>query len=286
VVSDFVAGAGAGERGSAGQALHVVFAVPAERLAPEPGGNGVLYPLHFRLLLSDLRDSLVKRIDTLRVFTVRQALRAPSYLSGRLSVTLPPGRYRYRLLVSTADQLAGQLVHRDSLDVPPLDGRTFVASDLVVGRAGAGLAWLPLIRRDSLGVAGTDSLLVALKDSLLVADTVLLNPLDRYPSGSVAELYYELYGMAPGATYHTEVRLEREGGRSAFSRIAGLFGGRRPPVLLEFDSPAAGPVTRVHRGVSLRGVSPGTYLLTVTLSDPASDRRIRRQHRLQVVAAQ
>lgn len=271
VVSDFVAGAGAA---SAGQALHVVFAVPAERLAPEPGGNGVLYPLHFRLLLSDLRDSLVTRIDTLRVFTARQTLRAPSYLSGRLSVALPPGRYRYRLLVSTADQAAGQLVHRDSLDVPSLDGRAFEASDIVVGRAGAGLAWLPLVRKDSIGV-----------DSLWVADTVLLNPLDRYPSGSVAELYYELYGMAPGATYHTEVRLEREGGRSVFGRIAGLFGGRRPPVQLEFDAPADGPVTRVHRGVSLRGVSPGTYLLSVTLSDPASDRRIVRQHRLQVVAA-
>ena len=301
VVSDFVAGAGAGERGSAGQALHVVFAVPAERLAPEPGGNGVLYPLHFRLLVSDLRDSLVTRIDTLRVFTARQTLRAPSYLSGRMSVELPPGRYRYRLLVSTADQLAGQLVHRDSLDVPSLDGRTFVASDIVVGRAGAGLAWLPLVRpdsqtvalkdslavalKDSLWVALKDSLWVALKDSLWVADTVLLNPLDRYPSGSVAELYYELYGMAPGAIYHTEVRLERQGGRSVFGRIAGLFGGRRPPVQIEFDSPAAGPVTRVHRGVSLRGVAPGTYLLTVTLSDPASDRRIQRQHRLQVVAA-
>jgi hypothetical protein len=266
VVSDFVAGAGAA---SAGQALHVVFAVPAERLTPEPGGNGVLYPLHFRLLLSDLRDSLVTRIDTLRVFTARQTLRAPSYLSGRLSVALPPGRYRYRLLVSSVDQAAGQLVHRDSLDVPSLDGRAFVASDIVVGRAGAGLAWLPLVRTDSL----------------TVADTVLLNPLDRYPSGSVAELYYELYGMAPGATYHTEVRLEREGGRSVFGRIAGLFGGRRPPVQLEFDAPADGPVTRVHRGVSLRGVSPGTYLLSVTLSDPASDRRIVRQHRLQVVAA-
>jgi len=284
VVTDFVAGAGTGG-GSAGQALHVVFAVPAERLAPEPGGNGVLYPLHFRLLVSDLRDSLVTRLDTLRVFTARQALRSPSYLTGRLSVALPPGRYRYRLLVSTADQLAGHLVLRDSLDVPSLDGRAFIASDIVVGRAGAGLAWLPLVRQNSLHAAPRDSLAVALRDSLTVRDTVLLNPLDRYPSGSVAELYYELYGMAPGATYHTEVRLEREGGRSVFGRVAGLFGGRRPPVQLEFDAPATGPVTRVHRGVSLRGVSPGTYLLTVTLSDPATDRSIRRQHRLQVVAA-
>lgn len=284
VVTDFVAGAGTGG-GSAGQALHVVFAVPAERLAPEPGGNGVLYPLHFRLLVSDRRDSLVMRLDTVRVFTARQALRSPSYLTGRLSVALPPGHYRYRLLVSTADQLAGHVVHRDSLDVPSLDGRAFMASDIVVGRVGGGLAWLPLVRTDSLHTAPRDSLAVALRAPLTVSDTVLLNPLDRYPSGSVAELYYELYGMAPGATYHTEVRLEREGGRSVFGRIAGLFGGRRPPVQLEFDAPATGPVTRVHRGVSLRGVSPGTYLLTVTLSDPASDRRIRRQHRLLVVAA-
>jgi hypothetical protein len=162
-----------------------------------------------------------------------------------------------------------------------------VASDIVVGRAGSGLAWLPLVRKDSLHTAPPpgDSLAVALRDSFSVGDTVLLNPLDRYPSGSVAELYYELYGMAPGATYHTEVRLERVGGRSVFGAIAGLFGGRRPPVQLEFDAPATGPVTRVHRGVSLRGVSPGTYLLTVILSDPATDRSIRRQHRLLVVAA-
>src|SRR5262249_57330181 len=86
---------------------------------------GVLYPLHFRLLVTDLRDSLVARLDTLRVFTARQPLHAPSYLSGRLSVPVPPGTYRYRLLVSTADQLAGQLVQRDTVHVPVLDGRGY-----------------------------------------------------------------------------------------------------------------------------------------------------------------
>jgi GWxTD domain-containing protein len=276
VVHDFVAGAGtaaaepapstaagdapapAGPPG--GQALHVVFAIPAERLGPEPGGEGVLYPLHFRLLVSDSHDSLIARLDTVRVFTSRQALRAPSFLSGRLSLPLAPGRYRYRLLVTSTDGLAGQLVVRDTLEVPALDGRAFATSDVVVGRTGAGLVWLP------------------------PRDTVLLDPLGRYPSGSVAELYYEIYGLTAGESYHTEVRLERQGGRSLLGRIGGLFGGRRPPVLLAFDSPADGPITRVHRGISLRDVAPGSYLLTVTLSMSGSDRHVSRSEPLQVVS--
>ncbi|HXJ31496.1 MAG TPA: hypothetical protein VNG35_12695, partial [Gemmatimonadales bacterium] len=196
--SDHAAGDGTPDHPSTDrQSLHVVFAIPADRLSPEPGGEGVLYPLHFRLLVTDLRDSLVARLDTLRVFTAHQALHAPSYLSGRLSVPVPVGALRYRLLVSSADQLAGQLVVRDTVRVPLLDGRSYTSSDVVMGRAGGGLVWLA--RRP----AG---------DSIAV-DSVLLNPLDRYPTGSVVELYFEVYGLAAGQTYHTEVRVERQGGR-------------------------------------------------------------------------
>src|SRR5258707_4636286 len=168
MASDFVVGSppppGGDPARVAHQALHVVFATPADRLSPEPGGEGVLYPLHFRLLVTDLHDSLVARLDTLRVFTAHQALHAPSYLSGRLSVPVPAGALRYRLLVSTTDQLAGQLVVRDTLRVPALDGRSYTASDVVMGRTGGGVVWLA---RHSAG------------DSSAV-DSVLLEPLDRY----------------------------------------------------------------------------------------------------------
>jgi hypothetical protein len=113
---------------------------------------------------------------------------------------------------------------------------------------------------------------------------VLLNPLGRFPTDSVAELYYEVYGLSAGATYHTEIRLERNGGRSLFGRVAGLFGRHRPPVLLEFDAPAAGRVTLVHRGINLRGVAPGDYALTVTLTDPATGAQASRRQPLEVVA--
>jgi GWxTD domain-containing protein len=265
VASEFVVGA-ASEGG--GQTLHVVFAVPADRLTAEPGGGGVLYPLHFRIVVSDSADRIVARLDTLRIFGARQALRQPAYLTGRLALPLPPGRYRYRLLVTTPDGVAGDLVRRDSLEVSALSGAGFAVSDVVVGREGSGLVWV----QPGGGGGGWGG------------DTVRLNPLSRFPEGSAAELYYEVYGLTRGAPYHTVVRLEREGHRSLFGAIRGLFGGGRTAVLLEFDAAAEGPVTRVHRGVALRDVAKGTYQLTVVISDPASGVSATRTRRFQVVA--
>ena len=246
-----------------GDTLHVVFAVPGERLSGEPGGGGggLLYPLHFRVIVSDSADGVVARLDTLRVFGARQPLRQPAYLTGRLALPVPSGRYRYRLLVTTPDGTAGDLVRQDSLDVHALAAGRFAVSDVVVGREGSGLVWV------SEGI-----------------DTVRLNPLNRFPEGSAAELYYEVYGLARGAPYHTVVRLEREGRRSLFGAIRGLFGGGGAAVLLEFDAAAEGAVTRVHRGVALQGVGKGTYRLTVVIADPASGVRVTRTRRFQVVA--
>ncbi len=262
VASEFVVG------DSGGQRLHLVFAIPGERLDPQPadggiGGNGgaggVQYPLQFRVLVSDSADQVVASVDTVRVFAAHQTLRSPAYLTGRLSVPVPAGEYFYRLLVKSVDGRAGDLVAHP-LHVERLDPQRFAVSDVVVGREGSGLVWF--------SPAG---------------DTVRLNPLQRFPSGSGVNLYYEVYGLASGAPYHTVVRLEREGGRSLFGAIGRLFGGGRSPVLLEFDAPASGPVTRVQRGIELRDVSKGTYRLTVVISDPASGVRVTRAQRFQVV---
>ncbi|HMJ59487.1 MAG TPA: GWxTD domain-containing protein [Gemmatimonadales bacterium] len=260
VASEFVIAAGPGV--GQGQMLHVVFAVPGERLTPESAGEGagLLYPLHFRVVVSDSADRVVARLDTLRVFGAREALRRPAYLTGRLALPVPAGRYRYRLLVMTPDGSAGDLVRQDTLDVRPLTGTAFAVSDVVLGREGSGLVWVTS------------------------GDTVRLNPLSRFPEGSAAELYYEVYGLPRGATYHTVVRLEREGRRSLLGAIGSLFGGGRAPVLLEFDAAAEGPVTRVHRGVALRDVGKGMYRLTVVITDSASGVSATRTRRFQVVA--
>jgi GWxTD domain-containing protein len=262
VTTEFVVGTGPaveGDADSAAQTLHVVFAIPGERLSAETADEGVRYPLRFRLVVSDSTDHPVVQLDTLRVFAARQHLRNPAYLTGRLAVPVPAGDYRYRLLITNPDGSAGDLVS-DTLHVEDLRPRRFAVSDVVVGREGSGLVWLP------------------------PGDTVRLNPLNRFPEGSAAELYFEIYGLAAGAPYHTVVRLDREGGRSVFGAIRGLFGGRRSPVLLEFDAPAQGPVTREHRGIELRDIPKGNYRLTVIISDPATGASATRTQRFQVVA--
>lgn len=261
VASEFVVGTGGGG-GSAdsGQTLHIVFAIPADRLDPQPASEGVRYPLEFRVIVSDSGDRVVANLDTVRVFGARQPLRRPAYLTGRLAIPVPAGRYQYRLLVRSVDGGAGDLFV-EPLTVERLQPQRFAVSDLVVGRDGSGLVWF--------SPAG---------------DTVQLNPLQRFPEGSAVNLYYEIYGLATGTPYHTVVRLEREGGKSVFSSIGRLFGGGRSPVLLEFDAPSDGLVTRIQRGIELRDVSKGTYRLTVIITDPGTSTSVTRVQRFQVVA--
>lgn len=257
IVSRFIVG----DPRSDGSALHIVFAIPANRLSPIPDSNRVVYPLSFRLYVTDRGGALAARLDTMRVFAAPRPLPDGTYLTGQLAVPLAPGVYTYRFLTEQRDGAAGTLVTGDSVDVDTLTGRRFAISDLVVGRVGSGLVW-------SSGV-----------------DTVFLNPLDRFSEGGTAELYYEVYGLPRGGVYHTVIRLERRGGRSLFGAMSRLFGGgKRLPVLLEFDAPSDGPVTRVHRQVALGDAPGGSYVLTLKISDPATGVALTRSAPFTVVA--
>src|SRR5213594_3994161 len=121
LASNFVVGA----RGQAGQELHVVFAIPGHRLTPAADSTRVLYPIAFRLVVSDSLDNMVARLDTTRVFAAAAPLRQGAYLTGQLALAVPPGAYRYRLLVQEPGSDAGDLVIRDSIAVGTLDGVRF-----------------------------------------------------------------------------------------------------------------------------------------------------------------
>jgi GWxTD domain-containing protein len=231
VASSFVVGDAAGT----GAAVHVLFAIPEHRLVPVPDSTRVVYPLAFRLYVIDGAGRLVASLDTTRVFASRQPLPSGTYLTGQLTVKVPPGMYSFRLLTRRPDDSAGDIVAGDSVVADTLTGDRFAVSDLVLGRVGSGLQWSTR------------------------GDTVFLNPLGRYPQGSSVELYYEVYGLPAGSAYHTAIRLE---GRKK--------SGKRPPVFLEFDAPSDGPVSRIHRRIDLGDVPRGTYVIGLRVTDPAS----------------
>jgi GWxTD domain-containing protein len=232
--------------------LHVVFAIPADRLTPQASADGVTYPLRFRIIVSDSGGHALGWLDTTRVFGARQPLRRPAYLTGRLTLAVPPGTLRYRLLVASGDGGAGEVVTVDSLAADRFDGRRFAASDLVLGVRGSGLAWVT------------------------ARDTIALNPLGRVAAGGDLELYYQVFGLPGGAPYRTVVEVRRDGRRS-------LFGRRRPPVRLEFEGLAEGSRTDVRRTISLQGVARGAYVLVLRLTDPASGTTLVRERRFTVV---
>lgn len=268
VASQFVVG-DTGLKQHPGGALHVVFAIPVDRLLPTTDSARTLYPISFRLYVTDSSGAIARRIDTTRVFVSRHPLPSGAYLSGQLTTRLPAGMYGYHLLIEQpggeggggGGSGPGDLITRDSIRVGALDGTRFAVSDLVVGRADAGLVW-------------TDR-----------GDTVFLNPLEQFPEGSAAELYYEVYGVPAGAAYHTAVRLERrQGGGSVFGFFGRLFGGKKEgPVTLSFDAASDGPITHVHRQIALRDVPRGRYVLSVRITHPASGMTVTQEQALDVV---
>jgi len=210
-----------------------------------------MYPLHFRLLVSDTSDRLVpastRRGCSGPCAPGRQRLSHRAARGPRPARRLPLSSAREHTRQRGWRRGAGRLDHRGAARRLHRGGERSGA-----GRRGAGLVWT---------AAG---------------DTVLLNPLGRFPQGKRAELYYEVYGMARGAAMHTVVRLEKEGGRSFFGAIKGLFGrAARTRGARVRRAPADGPITRVHRGLDLRDAPRGRYLLSLTVTAVRASSRAR-----------
>ncbi|MFI5214470.1 MAG: tetratricopeptide repeat protein, partial [Gemmatimonadales bacterium] len=171
--------------------LHLVFAVSATRLHPVAAAEGaVIYPLTLRLLVTDSATGLrVAALDTVRFFHSAQRIGTGAFLTDQLVLRVPAGRHRWAFVIEEPNASAGDAVTRQMVDVPVLE-TGFAVSDVVMGREGSGLVW----RR-----SGGD---------------VPLNPLMRFPKDGEATLYYELYGLAQGASVATRVRVIPAGGRS------------------------------------------------------------------------
>ena len=244
-----VYGAGFGE-GEAHRVL-MVFAVPGRNLTPRPrpdGGPGLLYPITFRIIAMDREHGIVRQLDTTRTFLAKDTLRGDQHLTGLLELPVPAGNYQIRTLVTAPGLDAATGAGRDSVAIPA-SPKDLVISDLILGWEKSGLVW---------PYGGSK---------------VPLNPLNAYPKGTDADLFYEVGGLQVDTGYHVTmaVRKANDGPDS------------KPAVQSGFDFKAAASYQQVTRGLGLANLKPGAYLLQVTVRETGSERQVTRSRALNIL---
>ena len=214
--------------GAPGRVL-VVFALPGDKLehvALPDGGAG--YPVVLRVIATNVAGQIV-RLDTTRRFRADKPLGKGQYLFGLEQLTLAPGTWDVRLLVTEPGLDAGGAIGRIGVTIP--SSAKLTLSDLVLGREGSGLSWQ--------GPAGA----------------VPLNPLDAFPPKGSAELYYELHGATPDSTYQTDIE------------VKGVYGDAKGTVHLTFKEKAHDALVRARRSIGLSKLEAGQYRVTVTVTE-------------------
>jgi len=216
--------------------------IEAERLTPTETMDGqFLYRVDARWVLVDEIGESRTYNSSFEATTPRMLGRDES-LPVRLAADLPPGQYRYVLLVrdthnpSGRDERSGNY-HRVALTVRELSAGAPALSDVAVA-ADSGGAWSP-------------------------GGGIRLRPSPSHLTGAdgVAYVYFEVYNLTPGGDYTTHVRLEPEDGDvgEAFE--------------LSFPGDGATDVSRMARRllrVDLRDTEPGQYVMRVTVTDGAT----------------
>jgi hypothetical protein len=229
--------------GAPGQVL-VVFALPGDKLehvALPDGGAG--YPVVLRVIATNAAGQIV-RLDTTRRFRADQPLAKGQYLFGLEQLTLAPGTWDVRLLVTEPELDAGGAIGRIGVTIP--SSAKLTLSDLVLGREGSGLSWQ--------GPAGA----------------VPLNPLDAFPPKGSAELYYELHGATPDSTYQTDIE------------VKGVYGDAKGTVHLTFKEKARSSLVRARRSIGLSKLETGQYRVTVTVTEQGTGRTVVKSRYLNI----
>jgi hypothetical protein len=230
--------------------LLTVFAAPGRRLTPvarPDGGPGVLYPITFRIIALDRATGVLRQLDTTRTFLAKDTLTGDAHLTGLLEMPVPPGSYQVRILVSQKGQEAGTGVGRDSVTLG--SPRELRLSDLVLGRSESGLAWT---------YAGTK---------------VALNPLNAFPKGADADLFYEIGGLTPGQGYEVTVAVRKPDDRP----------DAKPALQVGFNLSAGATYERVSRRLGLGNLKAGSYLLEVRVKESAPARSVTRRQILNIL---
>ncbi len=114
--------------------------------------------------------------------------------------------------------------------------------------------------------------------------SVLLDPVGALRRGSKLELYYDVCGLESGTQYRANLLVTRnEDGAGALGTVRKLLGGSNRPLSVSFDDRTDGSATRRHRSIELGQLEPGSYRVTLVVTDDRGRRR-ERSHAFVVTA--
>ncbi|MGE3525413.1 MAG: hypothetical protein AB7I33_05785 [Gemmatimonadales bacterium] len=211
--------------------VHVVYAIRGGTVKPFEVATGYEYEIHVRFAAFGADGATLLTTDTTHFFRTRRRLPDGEFITGHDIVALPPGAITYRLALEMPDSTGGAFP-ADSFVVSRFEPG-LALSDLVLGNRAIGPVWTPTPR-----------------------DTVWFNPLGTFRPADAMELYYEVYGLPPGAVFRTRLAVYRSDREQA-------------EIAFDFSEQAAprGP-TRVHRSIELSRLRSGDYTFEVGLTGP------------------
>ncbi len=230
-----------------GPLVHITYGIRGDGLQPMRISRGYLYSVRLRFAAMDSAGTVVAALDTTRQFISEAPVPPREHLVGRVDVNTPPGNLTYRVAIEQGAD-AGIVEPLDTIRVAAPSAARPRLSDLALGSGVARLVWTP--------PSG--------------ADSVLFNPLGLYARSDTMQVYYEVYGLAPGAAYTTQIEVKKGKGGGGFLRK--IFGGGGTAIKLKFEDRAGPAGVGLHRDVSLERLSPGSYTLHVTITDAAGNK--------------
>jgi GWxTD domain-containing protein len=241
---------------SAGSMVQIAYAIAGSSLEPVTVTRGYLYSVRVRFAATDRTGKVVASLDTTRHFVAPAPVPSGEHLVGRAAVSVPPGKFDYRLAIQQGED-AGVVLPRDTVRVGQPTSQALALSDLVLGNRATNLYW----RRAA-------------------DDTVTFNPLRVYKRGQDMDLYYEVEGLSAGTPYTVRIAVRKQGGGGGLFRK--IFGGGSAAISLKFEEQGAFPVASSHRNLKLESLKPGNYTLEVVVDD-GKGRTDRRAQTFQIV---
>ncbi|MGQ0816313.1 MAG: hypothetical protein ACT4O1_17935 [Gemmatimonadota bacterium] len=213
-------------------------AVPFEKLTPTASD----YRLDVSLILADTAARRVIRQDD-SLSLASNSVSGSDLFRLHVEIAAPPSKSTVqRVIVSDPSEPGIGKLYGGPFPIPDYSGSRLMLSDLVLAEPTAQGRW----RRGDVALA--------------------LVPTGYFRAGSF-NVFYEIYNIAPNATYSTEIEIEPVR-TSAGDKLKGLFGGKGR-MTLRFE----GAATAVRNGTlqELRRVEaalpPGKYRMRVSVRD-------------------